>query len=92
MPESELLDTYLQIETEWRKLPPLRDHDGITFKRSRFIDSWDVEIQPLVREYLKKRTLATQLFFKKGYQGSGLRGTELYQEMVNELIAELSEE
>ena len=89
MPDIDLL---LQFETEWRKQPPLKEASDITFKRSRFIDSWDVEIQPLVREYLKKRTLATQLFFKKGYQGSGLRGTELYQEMVNELIAELSEE
>ena len=95
MPETELLDTYLQVEAEWRKLDPVLNSHDITFKRERFIDSWDVEVQPLVKNYLKNRTLVIQKFFKYGYLGSGVRGTELYSDTISELIAtmaELSEE
>lgn len=86
MPETELLDTYLQVEAEWRKLPPVRDHDGITFKRSRFIDSWDVEVQPLVKEYLRGRTKVAQLFFK---QKSG-RTTEGWEMALATLVTDLA--
>ena len=77
------IDTALQFEVEWRKLPYRRD---VQFKRDRFIDAWDDEVKPLAREYLKHRTRVAQLFFK---QKSG-RTTDEWEMALATLITDLN--